>query len=97
MGLLPPILTFPDWEMSYAGLLSVLATILFWIVLTNPQVGVGASALLGFVSGLLLLTSASVLPVLAVWLGYGSWKFRSDFWRRGRWAALAIALVMLTP
>jgi hypothetical protein len=28
MGLLPPILTFPDWEMSYGGLLVVLATIL---------------------------------------------------------------------
>ena len=97
VGLLPPILTFPDWEMSYAGLLIVLATILFWIVLTKPQAGLGASALLGFVSGLLLLTSASVLPVLTVWFGYGIWKFRSDFLRRGRWAAAAIVLVMLTP
>ena len=53
--------------------------------------------LLGVVAGALLLTSATVLPALAFWAAYAGWKFRSDVFRGGRWAAPLIVIAMLAP
>jgi len=97
MGILPPILTFPEWEMAYAGLLAVIATILFWVVLTHPKARFGWSASLGAISGLLLLTSASALPVLLAWFGYSIWKFRTRVFHSGRWAAMVVLILVLIP
>jgi hypothetical protein len=97
IGLLPPILTFPQWEMSYAGLLIVIGTILYWILLTAPKASFVTSALLGFTLGLLLLTCATVFPVLVIWLGYALWKFRTGPFRRDLWVVVIIVIVMLTP
>ena len=36
-GIAPPVLTFPDWEMSYAGLLIVVATMLWWVVVNDSK------------------------------------------------------------
>lgn len=96
IGLLPPLLTFPDWEASYAGLLIVLVTILWWTVISKPEPSWSSAVLLGVTAGVLLLTSASAFSVLAVWSVYSVWKFRLDF-RKGRWAALLIPIVMLIP
>lgn len=96
LGLLPPVLTFPDWEMSYAGLLIVIATILWLRFLKNPAT-VGASMGLGFVLGLLLLTSASALPVLLVWLAYAVLRFRASQFSYRRWIAVVTVFMMLTP
>jgi hypothetical protein len=96
IGLLPPLLTFPDWEASYAGLLIVLVTILWWTVISKPEPSWSSAVLLGVTAGVLLLTSASAFSVLAVWSVYFAWKFRLDF-RKGRWAALLIPIVMLMP
>lgn len=97
MGLLPPMLTFPDWEMSYAGLLIVIATLLGWTARTNSRAHWVSSALLGVIAGVLLLTSATVLPVLVAWLAFAVWKFRWNAFRRGRWVAPLIVVVMLVP
>lgn len=97
VGLLAPILTFPEWEVSYAGLLIVLATILWVNFLKDRQRPWLSAALLGVVAGLLLLTSATVFSVLAAWLMYAVWKFRTKVFAQGRWLALALPMAMLTP
>ena len=96
IGLLPPILTFPDWEMSYAGLLIVLATILWTIFLKDTR-PLTSSLILGAVSGLLLLTTASAFAVWAAWSAYALWRFRHRILQHHRWAALAIPLAILAP
>lgn len=96
IGLLPPVPTFPDWEVSYAGLLIVLVTILWWRVISKPEPSWPSAVLLGVTAGILLLTSASAFSVLAVWSIYFLWKFRLSF-RKGRWAVLLIPIAILTP
>lgn len=96
IALVPPILTFPEWEVSYAGLLIVIATILWWRFMYGPPRRFHA-VLFGFAAGLLLLTSATSFAVLAVWFAYGVWRLRWDVLRQGRWAAPVIVLAMLTP
>jgi hypothetical protein len=97
MGLLPPVLTFPDWEASYAGLLAVVSTIRWWIMVADPEASWVDSALFGLASGALLLTNATAFPVIAVWFSYSFWKFRSNILTRGRWAAFMVLVAILTP
>jgi hypothetical protein len=96
IGLLPPLLTFPDWEVSYAGLLIVLVTILWWTFIGKPEPSWSSAVLLGVTAGILLLTSASAFSVLAVWSIFFLWRFRLNF-RKGRWAVLLIPIAMLVP
>jgi hypothetical protein len=96
IGLLPPLLTFPDWEVSYAGLLIVLVTILWWTFISKPEPSWSSAVLLGVTAGILLLTSASAFSVLAVWSIFFLWRFRLNF-RKGRWAVLLIPIAMLMP
>lgn len=96
IGLLSPLLTFPDWEVSYAGLLIVLVTMLWWTFISKPEPSWSSAALLGVTAGILLLTSASAFSVLAVWSIFFFWKFRLDF-RNGRWAVMLIPIAMLMP
>jgi hypothetical protein len=96
IGLLPPLLTFPDWEVSYAGLLIVLVTILWWKYINKPDPSWPSTVLLGTTAGILLLTSASAFSVLAVWCIYLLWTFRLNFTMR-RWAVLLIPIAILTP
>jgi hypothetical protein len=96
IGLLPPLLTFPDWEASYAGLLIVLVTILWWTFISKPQPSWSSAVLLGVTTGILLLTSASAFSVLAFWFMYLLWKFRLGF-RNRCWAVLLIPVAMLMP
>jgi len=97
IGWVPPLLTFPDWEASYAALLCVVATILFWRVVSRSEERRLSAALLGTVTGLLLLTSASSSLVVAAWCLYCLSKFGRRVLGEGRWAALLIVVVMLTP
>jgi hypothetical protein len=97
IGLIPPLLTFPDWEPSYAGLLIVLATIFWWKFLREPKSSGRSAALFGVIAGILLLTSASAFSVLAVWFAHWLWRSRLSIFRNGGWAALLIPVVMLTP
>ena len=98
IGLIPPILTFPEWEPAYAGLLIVLVTILWWLFLTNPEGSWILSVLLGVTAGTLLMTSATAFAVLAVWFGYFLWKFHGDTLRMRRFAvASLITIAMLSP
>jgi hypothetical protein len=97
LGLLSPILTFPDWEVSYAALLVVVTTIMFWNFLSDPKPRFLTLALLGFLAGLLLLTSATAFIVLAFWFAYSVWKFRQKSFQQGRWAVVLITAAVLTP
>jgi len=96
IGLLPPLLTFPDWEASYAGLLIVLVTILWWTLISKPEPAWSSAVLLGVTVGILLLTSASAFSVLAVWFTYLLWKFRLGFTKKC-WAVVLIPVAMLMP
>ena len=97
IGLLPPLLTFPDWEASYAALLAVVVTILFLKILKQPESSTSSSVWFGITAGLLLLTSASFFSVFAVWCVYLLGRFRWGILSQARWAALLIPLAMLTP
>ena len=96
IGLLPPLLTFPDWEVSYAGVLIVLVTILWWKYIKTPGPSWPTTVLLGATAGILLLTSASAFSVLAFWCIYLLWIFKLNLTKR-QWAALLIPIVLLTP
>lgn len=98
MGLAPPILTFPDWEPAYAGLLIVLVSLLWWNLLTVSKPSWISSALLGITAGLLLLTCATAFAVLVVWFCYFLSKFRRDSLRLRHFAvATLITIVILSP
>jgi len=97
VGLFPPLLTFPDWEASYAALLAVVVTILFLKIVSRPEPSQLLMALFGIVAGVLLLTTASFFSVFAAWCAYLVWKFRLGIFKRWRWAALLIPLAMMTP
>jgi len=97
VGLLPPILTFPHWEASYAGLLIVLATILWCNFLRDRQRPWLSASLLGVVAGMLLLMTATAFAILAVWLVCAVWMFRWKISDQGRWIVVAIPMAMLAP
>jgi hypothetical protein len=97
MGLLPPLLTFPDWEASYAGLLIVVAIILWLIVWKNPPRAWTWSALLGVACGTLLLTSATAFPVIVAGFLCLAWNFPAGRARKNWLPALVITVVMLVP
>lgn len=61
--------------------------------------GVTGSVAVGIVSGLCLLTTASMLPVFALLFGYGCRVFKAAFAAYARFSAVAIAaaLVVLLP
>lgn len=97
IGLLAPLMTFPDGEASYAGLLCVLATLLVWPLFRKPEAGRFHPVLFGLTMGLLLLTSATVFAVLISWVGYAIYRFRSDLLNNGRWIAVLVIIGVLAP
>ena len=97
IGLLAPLLTFPDVEVSYAGLLCVLATLLVWPLFRKPEPGHFHPVLFGLTMGLLLLTSATVFAVLISWVAYAIYRFRSHFLEGGRWIAVLVIVGVLAP
>jgi hypothetical protein len=86
--------TYPDWEVSYASLLTVLATIVFLRIIKNPTTG--GFLTLGCVLGLLLLFSSGALFVVASWQCAILW-----IWRRRLsppvLAAIFLPFLLLAP
>ena len=84
----PPL--FASWEVTYAGLLIVIATCCFCRVLWSAAPHRGATLLLGFLMGLLTLLIPTCAPVFLCWV-----IWLALIWRASLFRAHAAALILL--